>query len=101
MRIWTKVEITDLMTRRDDCLCTFLVKVYECQTADEQAIGETMEHNGMGFNGLDAEILSSFARFYLQRGYLTPKQIEICRKKMKKYAGQVTKLANEFEKTRH
>lgn len=100
MKVWTKDEIKDLMTRRNDCLYTFLIKVYEQQTAEEQAIGETRENNGMGFNGLDADILSSFARFYLQRGYLTEKQTALCRKKMMKYANQITKLANRFEETR-
>lgn len=100
MKVWTKEEIKDLMERRDDVLITCMLKVYNQQTETERCYGETIEANGKGFNGCDAEILSSFCRFYQERGYLTEKQISIARKKMKKYAKQVTDLANAFEKTR-
>ena len=98
MKVWTKAEIKNLMETNDKVLCTALVKIYNCQTEYERACGDTVENNGVGFNGCDAEILSSFARFYNQNGFLTPKQKNLARKKMMKYAGQVTKLANEHER---
>jgi hypothetical protein len=100
MKVWTKDEIKDLMDRRDDVLITCMVRIYNQQTETEQSYGETTEANGVGFNGCDANILSSFCVFYSERGYLSSRQIEIARKKMKKYAGQVTKLANLHEQTK-
>lgn len=94
MKAWTKDEMKDILTRYDDQLCKAVVKIWEYQTADEQRVGETKEHNGVGFNGLDANILSSFAEFYKRTGFLTPKQIVIARKKMMKYAGQLCRIAN-------
>ena len=94
MKTWTKDEMKDILTNHDDQLCKAVVKIWEYQTADEQRVGETKEHNGVGFNGLDANILSSFAEFYKRTGFLTPKQIVIARKKMMKYAGQLCRIAN-------
>ena len=46
-----------------------LTVVYMNQTADERRVEQTIEHNGIGFSGPDAEILSSFARQYQQRAH--------------------------------
>lgn len=70
-----------------------LVVVYGFQTEAEKAIQATAEDNGMGFNGVDAEFLSSLAEQYQKRGFLTPKQIAFARRKMVKYAGQLLKVA--------
>ena len=45
-----------------------LVKIYENQTEDEQNSEHTIEANGIGFSGLDGNILSSFATQYKKRG---------------------------------
>lgn len=66
-----------------------IVKLYECQTMDEQSSGLTKENNGVGFNGLDAVILSSFAQQLLKGRSLTVKQLAIAHKKLPKYSGQV------------
>ena len=94
MRIWTEEEIKKLVQENDEVLYGALKKLYACQTADEQASGETHVINGMGFNGADAPILSSMAEFLKKTGFLTPKQKVICRKKLVKYNKQLTKLAN-------
>lgn len=93
-KIWTPEEMKEILTKRDDQVCKAIVKIYEYQTADEQSSHETKEHNGVGFNGADAPIMSSFAEFYMKRGFLSPKQIMIARKKIMKYAGQLCKIAN-------
>jgi len=66
-----------------------IVKLYECQTMDEQCSGLTKENNGVGFNGLDAVILSSFAEQLLKGRSLTAKQLAIAHRKLPKYSGQV------------
>ena len=68
--------------------------VYRNQTADEQASQQTIEHNGIGFTGPDAEILSSFAQQYQRRGTLSPRQMNLLRKKMPSYASQVARAAD-------
>lgn len=93
-RVWTEEEIKELVQTNDTVLYGALKKLYACQTADEQSSKETKEHNGVGFNGFDAEFLSSVAEFLLKRGFLTEKQKMYTRRKLVKYNKQLTKLAN-------
>jgi hypothetical protein len=83
------------LASNDAWLMRGVVAIYNCQTADEQSNETTSHDNGIGFNGLDAQILSSFAKQIGQRGFLTPKQIAIARKKMVKYAGQLLRIAQD------
>lgn len=66
-----------------------ILKLYECQTMDEQVTGQTANINGVGFNGLDSVILSSFAEQLLKGRTLTAKQLAIAHKKLPKYGRQV------------
>lgn len=84
-----------------------MLALLEKQTPEEQQAGIAVEDNGMGFNGVDAEILTSFCeqvkrhlskapkadQFRYSRA-LSPKQMEIARKKMLKYSGQLAGIAN-------
>ena len=92
---WTAEEIKSIIIRNDRQLCLSIVQIYNCQTEDEKLYKETSHDNGVGFNGIDSRILSSFAEFYLEHEFLTRKQLEIARKKMPKYSRQLAKLANE------
>lgn len=74
-----------------------LKTIYSYQTADEQAMGDTVKLNGVGFTGTDGGILSSFAQQYIQRGTLSPKQMAIVMKKMKKYHSQII-MSSDTEK---
>ena len=95
MRIWTEDEIKILIQENDKVLYGALNKLYNEQTADEQADKSTKVHNGVGFNGVDAPILSSMAEFLKKTGFLTPKQKTLARKKLIKYNKQLTRLANQ------
>ena len=66
-----------------------LVKVYTLQTLDEQATGQTSNLNGVGFNGIDSKILSSFAEQVNKGRNLSAKQMAIVFKKMPRYHKQV------------
>ena len=66
-----------------------LVKVYTLQTLDEQASDRTSHNNGIGFSGVDANILSSFAKQVNAGRNLSPKQMAIVFKKMPRYHKQV------------
>lgn len=97
MKIWTIEEIKNLMATNDRVLYRALYTLYTYQTTAEQEYGQTIASNGVGFNGCDAEILTSFAKFLMRTGFLTEKQKVLARKKMVKYAKQLTKIANEQE----
>lgn len=94
IRVWTKDEIKANIANNNNWLIRGLLAIFNNQTSDEQSAGTTTHDNGIGFNGVDAEILSSFATHYKLRGFLSPKQIQIARKKMLKYSGQLTDIAN-------
>ena len=69
-----------------------VTRIFENQTADEQNVEETVEHNGIGFTGADANILSSFAKQVLKGRTMSAKQEAILFKKMPKYAGQLERM---------
>lgn len=104
---YTKEYIAEKLASNDTWLLRAVVAIYEYQTDSEQAAGVTREDNGVGFNGVDSEILSSFAKQIIRweaavnnRRFNTPlsvKQLAIARTKMKKYAGQLARIANAKE----
>lgn len=74
---------------------TALLKIFDFQTKEEQKAEYTKDANGVGFSGVDGEILSSFAKQYASRGFLSPKQMDILYKKMPKYWNQIIKISDE------
>ena len=72
-----------------------LVKIYTLQTADEQESDRTSHDNGVGFSGVDAEILSSFAKQVNAGRNLSPKQMAIVYKKMPRYWRQIASFIPE------
>jgi hypothetical protein len=112
---WTKEAIKSKMAQTnaegDAWVVRGMLAILQYQTAEEKTYGQTVEDNGVGFNGVDAEILTSFcdqaSRVLAERQNdplrytrcLSPKQMEIARKKMLKYAGQLARIANSKEVT--
>ena len=94
MKVWTAEDIKKVIETNDDQVGKMLVKLYNCQTDAEKNGKSTAEANGRGFNKFDAPMLSSLAESYKQYGRLTPKQLELARKRIKKYAGQLAMIAN-------
>ena len=70
-----------------------MMRIYANQTADEQAVEDTKYHNGIGFAGCDATLLSSFAKQVERGRTLSPKQMAYVFKKMPKYAAQLEREA--------
>jgi hypothetical protein len=89
----TVAEIRDMVASREDAQNRALIAIYNGQTFAEKDSRATVEDNGIGFTGCDAEILTSFAEQFLSRQYLSPKQRAILVKKMPKYAGQLWQIA--------
>lgn len=94
MRTWTEEEIKNLVQSNDKVLYRALKRLYAEQTASEKASMETHERNGVGFNGVDGNFLSSCSEFLIKKGFLSDKQKVIVRKKLIKYNKQLTRLAN-------
>jgi hypothetical protein len=95
MSTYTQQQIREMLENNDKAVARGVAAIFKYQTHAEQASHTTRENNGVGFNGVDAEILSSFAEFYNKTGFLTPKQTALARKKILKYAGQLTRIANK------
>jgi hypothetical protein len=85
----------------DRWLLRAIIRIYENQTNEEKSRESTDDDNGIGFTGLDAKILSSFAKQIIrhqndpQAKYPVPlshKQMSIARKKMGKYSGQLLRI---------
>jgi hypothetical protein len=106
----TREGLTRLLAERNDAVERALVALYRKQTSTEQASRTTNEENGQGFNGVDADILTSYAeqvlgigsyeykgKTYQRKGpkSLTPAQLVIARKKLPKYVGQLVRIAAE------
>jgi hypothetical protein len=91
-QIWDKQRIVDTMLQSDKALMTGLLKILGNQTSDEQRNENVKYENGVGFNRVDAYILTSIANQYTKQGFISPKQLEIVRKRMPKYAGQLYTL---------
>lgn len=100
-----RVMIQDNMRENDAWLLRGLTSIYSHQTASEQNSQATKDHNGVGFSGIDAQILSSFAEQVIKfhanlkanrpnrfQAPLSPNQLKICRKLMMKYAGQLSRI---------
>ncbi len=67
-----------------------LIRIFkENQTADEQTREVTSEDNGCGFTGTDAEFLSSLAKQFINKGFLSDKQLDHVFKKIPKYWRQI------------
>lgn len=92
---WTKEEIVNKLKTDDRWLVRGLLAIHERQTEEEQATETTKEQNGVGFNGVDANILSDLVNQYKRTNFLSPRQIVLIRKLMVKYAGQLVKISNK------
>ena len=71
-----------------------LLRIHQNQTADEQTSERTIDRNGIGFSGPDAEILTSFARQYQRRGWLSERQMTILDRRIPCYARQIVQCSD-------
>jgi hypothetical protein len=95
---YTKEMIKEKLATDNRWLEHGIVAIWNYQTTSEKAAGVTKELNGVGFNGCDAEFLSSLAEWIKKSNRpsgekLSVKQAAIARRKMLKYAGQLSKIA--------
>ena len=93
LNVPTPQEIKAKLQVNDAWVFGAIKAIYDNQTDTEQTVGHTIEDNGIGFSGCDAEILSSFAEQIIQRGSLSQKQMVYARKKISKYSKQLWMVA--------
>jgi len=100
----TKQNITSfvrqqLATKKEWALKA-LVRIYtENQTDAEKSVEDTVEDNGIGFTGTDGTFMSSLAKQYIQKGYLSDKQMVFVFKRMPKYHKQVVAMSDASKLT--
>ena len=85
----TPNEIKEKMRNEPEFTVGALIALYQHQTPEEQSFQTTAFDNNMGFNKVDSKMLTDLSKFYLQKGYLSDKQIAIARQKLMKYAKQL------------
>lgn len=93
-KVWTVKEIKEKLLEDDHWVARAVLALYDRQEADEQEMEYTSKKNFVGFNAFDAKFLSSLAKQYKKKGFLTRKQIDTARKHITKYAKQLTAIAN-------
>ena len=98
-KVWTEQQIVDLLNTEGAkgaaAVTKAVIAIYNRQTADEQAVGETRVHNNIGFNGADSRYLSWCAQYALNTHQsLSGKHLEKARTKIVKYRKQLLEIAN-------
>lgn len=90
-KVWTIDEIRNLLLTNDVAVCRAVVRITQYQTEVEKQAEATINRNNVGFTGSDGR-LASFAKFYNDKGFMTPKQIAYVRKRIVKYSGQLIRI---------
>ena len=97
MKIWEtftnqqqwKEYLQNLVRTNKKALYRAIVVIAEYQTPEEKAWGMTIDHNGVGFGAVDAEMMTALALRIKNGGELTERELAICRNKMPKYWRQL------------
>lgn len=94
-KVHTIETIRELLATNDEAVKRALIALTARQTSEERFAEKTIENNGRGWNGADAELMTSFTKQLSHRGWLSAKQIRIARRRLPKYAGQLLKVIAE------
>ena len=93
-RVFSKQEIALKLETDIRWVLRGVIAIFNYQTAVEQANEATCFDNGVGFTGADAMFLSSIAKQLINGRQMSDKQLYVIKKRMKKYAGQLARIAN-------
>lgn len=98
MTEWNKDRIVELLATNDKAVGRALLRLMQNQTSDEQVAEDVKYRNFKGFRPCHARMGTSMAKFFRDKGYLSPKQAAYWRVRDKKgnmrigiYAGQLLK----------
>lgn len=91
--VWTKESIHDLLDRSAKAVEKALLVLFNRQTDTEQAAEDTKFLNRKGFTAADAPRLTNIAKALIRYKNLTPKQVVLVRRRIKKYWKQLLQEA--------
>jgi hypothetical protein len=77
-----------------DTLISQLVYLYSLQEKGEQFHKEASVKNKQGFNKIDAPILTSITKYYIERNSISDKQRIIVEKRLLKYRKQLSTIGD-------
>jgi len=88
---WTEEALRAKLSTDERFVRRALVRLYERQTASEQASDQTRNLNGRGFTPADAFMFTRFAKYVLQfpTRTLSPKQLAYCGVRTEGFTGRV------------
>ncbi|RJQ30313.1 hypothetical protein C4565_00580 [Candidatus Parcubacteria bacterium] len=97
---WTRDEVKEMLVMSPAAVEKGILRLYELQTFDEQASGDTKHHNGVGFSGSNAKPGTYFAECIQKSDRPVGKRLwgrglERCRQICLRHSGQLTKVANK------
>jgi len=95
IREWLEVKFNSSVEAHRLAIGRMILAVHGNQTDEEAESGQTIVHNGEGWNGVDAEIMTSLADWFERKGFLTGKQASLAAKKLKKYSRQLAVAKSE------
>jgi hypothetical protein len=84
-----------LVKENDKAMYRAIVLIDDLQTEVEKASGETIERNGVGFTGPDANFMSRVARKIKRGGKLTAGEYYAARNKIGKYWRQLMLISKK------
>jgi hypothetical protein len=99
--------IRDKLRNDERWILRGMYAIYQLQTEEEKQSESTRDNNGVGFSGIDGEIMTSFSNQMVNRGFVqqmnnpgitirtffSEKQEKYVRKYMPRYARQLVKIA--------
>ena len=88
-------EVKERLKNDKDFLVGSLIALYNLQTDGEKSSKSTSKRNNAGFDGVDAKILTDISEYYLQKKYLTDKQLRLLKPKLSKYVKQIAEIEPE------
>jgi hypothetical protein len=94
-KIWTAEEIKAKLQSDDYWLERAVLAIYDKQTSNEKTSEQTIEDNGVGFNGPDSRYLSYVARWIKSGKQLDGHHLLKVRSRMSKYSKQLARIANK------
>jgi hypothetical protein len=98
IKVWTEDEMAARIgTMPVKALIKPLKRLWDRQTASEQAMNETTDSNGVGFNAYDAPFAGRMIESFEQYKNFTPRMAISIRKMLKKYRKQLVEIANQVE----
>ena len=94
MTIWTEHNVRELISTNEKALIKALLAIWNYQTNSEQAIGDAIEDNGVGFNKPDSFTAKKYIRIINRGEKLRAYELDKLRRVMYKYVKQLVKIAN-------